>query len=170
MEAKKNSPYLNNKHYKPLVSKESIEENGRNIKYIAIHCAATKPSMVVPISRIREWHLKRGFNDVGYHFYIRRDGLVEYGRPIKTTGAHVKDYNSVSIGVCYEGGINEEGEPHDNRTQEQLKTMLRLMIELCSHYPKAVVKGHRDFPNVNKACPSFDVKEWCEIFGIEHNQ
>lgn len=160
MKAKKRSNPIENKHLKPLVSKESIEENHREIKYIAIHCAATKPSMVVPISRIREWHLARGFKDVGYHFYIRRDGSVEYGRPIKDTGAHVKDYNSVSIGICYEGGINENGDAEDNRTVDQLKTMTRLVKELNKEYPDAIIKGHKDFPNVSKACPSFDVAKW----------
>ena len=57
----------------------------RNIKYIAIHCAATKPSMTVDIERVRGWHLKRGFSDVGYHFYIRQDGRIELGRPIERT-------------------------------------------------------------------------------------
>ena len=170
MEAKKNTPVEDLKHYKPLVSKESVEKNKRNIKFIAIHCAATKPSMEVPISRITKWHVKRGFRTVGYHYYIRRDGSLELGRPIDETGAHVKDFNSVSIGICYEGGINENGEPSDNRTEMQLKTMIKLLIELGAEYPKAVIKGHRDFPKVYKACPSFDVREWCEFFEIEHNQ
>ncbi len=162
MKAKENSKELKDIHSKPLISKESFEGNKRNIKFIAIHCAATKPSMVVPISRIRKWHLDRGFNDVGYHFYIRRDGLVEYGRDIKTTGAHVKNYNSVSIGICYEGGINEDGDAEDNRTDEQRKTMIKLLTELSIEYPKAVIKGHRDFPAVYKDCPSFDVRQWCK--------
>ena len=128
------------------------------------------PSMTVPISRIREWHLNRGFNDVGYHFYIRRDGVLEYGRKISVTGAHVKNYNSVSIGICYEGGINDDAEAEDNRTELQLRTMVRLLVELGAEYPKAIIQGHRDFPKVAKACPSFDVKDWCELFAITHNQ
>lgn len=170
MDAKKRSEKLNVSHIKPLVTKESVDLNERNIKYIAIHCAATKPSMDVPISRITEWHVKRGFRTVGYHYYIRRDGSLQLGRPINETGAHVKNYNSVSIGICYEGGINENGEPADNRTESQLKTMVRLLVELGADYPDAVIKGHRDFPKVYKSCPCFDVKQWCELFAINHNQ
>lgn len=153
----------------PIISIDEIEDNKRNIKYIAIHCAATKPSMIVDIDRIRGWHLKRGFNDVGYHKYIRRDGSVENGRDLKKTGAHVKNYNSVSIGICYEGGIDENGHAEDNRTPHQLMTMKRLIQELSDIYPKAKIRGHRDFPNVHKDCPSFDVKTWCAGLGIIHN-
>ena len=130
----------------------------RNIKYIAIHCAATKPSMTVPIERVKKWHLKRGFSDVGYHFYIRRDGSVENGRDVGVSGAHVKGFNSVSIGICYEGGINEQGEPEDNRTDRQKASMLNLLQNLKKDYPDAEIKGHYQFPNVGKSCPCFDAK------------
>jgi len=142
----------------------------RDIKYIAIHCSASKPSMTVDIERIRKWHLKRGFSDVGYHFYIRQDGRIELGRPIERTGAHVKGYNSVSIGVCYEGGVDEHMKATDTRTVKQIDTMYTLLKVLGSLYPKAKIQGHKDFPAVNKACPSFDVKEWCELNNINHNR
>ena len=142
----------------------------RNIKYIAIHCAATKPSMTVDIERIRGWHLKRGFSDVGYHFYIRQDGSIELGRPIERTGASIKGFNSVSIGVCYEGGVDEHMRATDTRTDDQLITMYSLLKVLGSLYPKAKIQGHKDFPAVNKACPSFDVKEWCESVDINYNR
>lgn len=130
----------------------------RNIKFIAIHCAATKPSMNVPIERIDKWHKKRGFSGVGYHFYIRRDGSVELGRPIEKVGAHVKGFNSVSIGICYEGGINENGDAEDNRTNRQKASMLNLLQNLKKDYPDAIIKGHYQFPNVNKSCPCFDAE------------
>lgn len=153
----------------PLISLEEIEKNDRNIKYLVIHCAATKPSMDVPIERIRKWHLDRGFNDVGYHFYIRRDGSLHKGRDIDTTGAHVKGYNSVSIGICYEGGIDESGEPEDNRTPYQMRALIRILCELVTVYPDANIRGHRDFEGVNKACPSFDVISWCKDVELKHN-
>lgn len=140
-----------------FVNQNDIAKNPRKIEYIAVHCAATKPSMTVDIERIKEWHLKRGFSDVGYHFYIRQDGSLEYGRPVYKIGAHVKGYNSVSIGVCYEGGINEAGEAEDTRTPEQKRTLIDLLTELKICYNNAIIQGHRDF-GANKACPSFDAK------------
>ena len=98
----------------------------RDIDYIVIHCAATMPSMDVPIERVRKWHLQRGWSDIGYHYYITRDGEIHKGRKLSTIGAHVRGYNKNSIGICYEGGINESGEPEDNRTPEQKKSLLNL--------------------------------------------
>jgi len=151
MEAKKNQNFK-------YLKVEDLDKNERNIKYIAIHCAATKPSMTVDIERIKKWHLKRGFSDIGYHFYIRQDGSMEYGRPVYKSGAHVANYNSVSIGVCYEGGIDEDGEAFDTRTPQQKRALVDLITELKLIYTEAKIWGHRDFPGVSKACPSFDAK------------
>jgi N-acetylmuramoyl-L-alanine amidase len=130
----------------------------REINYIVIHCAATKPSMDVPIERVRKWHLDRGWSDIGYHYYITRDGKINKGRDLSIIGAHVSGYNKNSIGICYEGGINEKGDPEDNRTDEQKKSLLKVVKVLKFVFKNAVVQGHRDFPNVKKACPSFDAK------------
>jgi hypothetical protein len=130
----------------------------RDIDYIVIHCAATMPSMDVPIERVRKWHLQRGWSDIGYHYYITRDGEIHKGRKLSTIGAHVRGYNKNSIGICYEGGINESGEPEDNRTPEQKKSLLKVVEILKFVFSGAIAQGHRDFPNVNKACPSFDAK------------
>lgn len=130
----------------------------RDIDYIVIHCAATMPSMDVPIERVKKWHLQRGWSDIGYHYYITRDGEIHKGRNLSTIGAHVRGYNKNSIGICYEGGINESGEPEDNRTPEQKKSLLKVVEILKFVFSGAIAQGHRDFPNVNKACPSFDAK------------
>ena len=130
----------------------------RDIEYIVIHCAATKPSMDVPIERVRKWHLDRGWSDIGYHYYITRDGKIHKGRDLNIVGANVRGYNKNSNGICYEGGINEKGDPEDNRTDEQKKSLLKVVKVLKFVFNNAIVQGHRDFPNVKKACPSFDAK------------
>ena len=130
----------------------------RDIEYIVIHCSATMPSMDVPIERVKKWHLQRGWSDIGYHYYITRDGEIHKGRRLSTIGAHVRGYNSKSIGICYEGGIDESGEPEDNRTIAQKKSLLKVVEILKFVFSDAIAQGHRDFPNVKKACPSFDAK------------
>ena len=136
----------------------------REINYIAVHCSATKPSMDVPIERVRDWHLKRGWSDIGYHYYIRRNGAIFLGRDLKTPGAHVRGFNNESIGICYEGGIDEQGKAEDNRTKEQKQALKNLLIVLKQRFPQAVIKGHRDFPNVSKSCPCFDAElEYSDI-------
>tara|TARA_R110000851_G_scaffold125539_5_gene256495 strand:- start:7 stop:378 length:372 start_codon:yes stop_codon:yes gene_type:complete len=116
------------------------------------------PSMDVPIERVKKWHLQRGWSDIGYHYYITRDGKIHKGRNLSTIGAHVRGYNKTSIGICYEGGIDESGEPEDNRTIAQKKSLLKVVEILKFVFSGAIAQGHRDFPNVKKACPSFDAK------------
>ena len=68
---------------------------------IIIHCAATKPSMDIGYQEIRKWHVEdNGWDDVGYHFIIRRNGKYEKGRPEGYSGAHAPSHNSRSIGIC----------------------------------------------------------------------
>ena len=67
-------------------------------------------------------------------------------------------YNHCSIGICYEGGINAQGQPADTRTEKQKAALLDKLQKLKKSYPNAIILGHRDFPNVTKKCPCFDAK------------
>ena len=60
------------------------------------------------------------------------------------------------------GGVSEDDftKPENNFTPDQFKALARLLSVLRKKYPDAVIQGHRDFPKVTKACPSFSVKEW----------
>jgi N-acetylmuramoyl-L-alanine amidase len=42
--------------------------------------------------------------------------------------------------------------------------MFDKIVELTERYPQAKVFGHRDFPGVKKACPSFDVRQWLSSY------
>ena len=91
----------------------------REIKLLVIHCSATRCNVSFPVERLRECHLQRGFRDIGYHFYITRDGVLHHCRPVSEIGAHVRGFNRHSIGICYEGGLDENGRPADTRTTAQ---------------------------------------------------
>lgn len=129
------------------------------INYIIVHCSATKSSKDFHAKDIKQWHIQRGFDTIGYHYVIDLNGTVEKGRDISVPGAHCKGYNSCSIGICYIGGLDEAGSPADTRTEAQKQSLLRLLKELRAKYPKAKIVGHRDMPNVHKACPCFNAKE-----------
>ena len=129
------------------------------VRYIVVHCSATPPSMDIGVAEIDRWHRQRGFLKIGYHRVIRRDGTVEEGRAWDEVGAHVEGWNSVSVGICLVGGIDDKGKPEDNFEPVQ-KVVLRAMLEsLLVKFPKAQIIGHHDL-NPHKACPSFDVKAW----------
>lgn len=129
------------------------------VRYIVVHCSATPPSMDIGVAEIDRWHRQRGFLKIGYHRVIRRDGTVEKGRDWDEVGAHVEGWNSVSVGICLVGGIDDKGKPEDSFEPVQ-KAILRAMLEsLLVKFPKAQIIGHHDL-NPHKACPSFDVKAW----------
>ncbi|MBS9781940.1 MAG: N-acetylmuramoyl-L-alanine amidase [Gammaproteobacteria bacterium] len=134
----------------------------REVKQIAIHCSATPEGIDFSADDIRGWHKQRGWSDIGYHFVIRLNGEVETGRPIERAGAHVKGYNSNSIGICLIGGEDKDKQPKATFTDNQLIALKGLLAGLQSFYPNAEILGHRDFPHVHKACPCFDVKYWLE--------
>ncbi|WP_432221257.1 N-acetylmuramoyl-L-alanine amidase [Flavobacterium sp. TMP13] len=130
----------------------------RSIKYIAVHCTATSPT--ASISAIQSyWKNQLGWKMPGYHFIIKADGEVVNLLAIDQVSNGVKGFNSVSINISYVGGVDAKIEPLDTRTTAQKVAMLKLLKELKQKFPTAVIQGHRDFPNVAKACPSFDAKK-----------
>jgi len=131
-----------------------------SVKFIAIHCSATPPTQDIGAKDIDRMHRLRGFRCIGYHYVIRRDGTVETGRPLTEPGAHVENWNHCSWGICLVGGVDSKLKPEANFTPAQLATLSNLVSELLRRAPHATVQGHRDFPNVAKACPSFDVAHW----------
>lgn len=128
----------------------------RAINKIIIHCSATPEGRDVKTETIRAWHLKRGWSDIGYHYVIELDGSICEGRPLERTGAHCKGHNTGSIGICYVGGVDEEMNPKDTRTDEQRSALHSLLFDLTDNFPKATVHGHNEFSS--KACPSFNVQ------------
>lgn len=135
----------------------------RNIKEIIIHCSATRESANFHASDIDKWHKAKGWKGIGYHYVIDLDGTIEKGRPVNQVGAHCTNHNIYSIGICYIGGLANDGKtPKDTRTKAQKDSMLKLLIQLIMEYPNATIHGHNEF--AAKACPCFDVqKEYYNI-------
>lgn len=145
-------------------------KNRSRTDYIAIHCAATRPSQNIGAAEIDRMHRQRGFKCIGYHYVIRRDGRIEAGRPVDQIGAHVENWNAVSVGICMVGGVSEKdvNVPENNFTPEQFEALKGLLRGLKAKYPDAKIQGHRDFPQVKKACPSFSVSEWLKEANISN--
>lgn len=142
-----------------------------NPKKIIVHCSATKEGEDFDLEDIKSMHLQRGFNDIGYHFVIKLDGKIQYGREVFTKGAHARigGNNNDTIGVCYIGGLDKDGNPKDTRTMAQQSSLLRLNEALILVFPNInEIVGHRDLsPDLDgdgkvepfewlKQCPCFD--------------
>ena len=148
-----------------------------DIDAIVVHCSATRAGQDVRASDIDKWHKERGFKMIGYNYVIDLDGTVEIGRPLTMDGAHCntagtsgKSYNKHSIGICIVGGLDENGNPADTRTDPQKVSCANLIAKLEMEYNIVDVLGHRDAsPDLNgdgkitknewiKMCPCFDVR------------
>ena len=137
----------------------------RTITLIIIHCSATPEGKSLSAEACRQDHiLHRGFRDIGYHFYITRDGEIHRGRALEKVGAHCRNHNAHSVGVCYEGGLDESGKTADTRTPEQKERLRELLWKLHTLFPHALIVGHRDLPGVKKACPCFSCDEYRYLF------
>jgi N-acetyl-anhydromuramyl-L-alanine amidase AmpD len=109
---------------------------------IVFHHAAAADCTVEDVNR---WHLARGFNGIGYHYFVTREGVIHRGRPDWAVGAHTLGYN-VWLGICAEGNYELQKMP-----APQLKALEALRGYLHRRYPGVKDKRHKDLNST--ACP-----------------
>lgn len=130
----------------------------RNITHLVVHCTATPQATTVG-SIMRYWRDNLGWKSPGYHYIIDPSGHVMQLQAEDKIANGVKGHNATSIHISYIGGVDASGKPSDNRTTSQKTAIAATLSILRKRYPKAIIQGHRDFPGVKKACPSFDAKK-----------
>ena len=124
------------------------------IKFLIVHCSDTPDNQNIDSSFIHKMHLNFGWDGIGYHKIILRNGNIENGRPEYWVGAHVKGLNEASLGVCLIG--------RKKFTIKQFRSLKKILQEWKKKYYNAAILGHRDSTNTKKTCPNFDVKLWCK--------
>lgn len=138
-----------------------------NIDSIIIHCSATRAGQAFKAKDIDRMHRDRNFSMIGYHYVIDLDGTIEEGRPLSMEGAHCNtkgtsgiSYNKHSVGICYVGGLDANGNPADTRTPAQKIALIELVSRLKSQFKITEVLGHRDTsPDLNDN-GIVESKEW----------
>ena len=96
-----------------------------------------------------------GWVDIGYHFVIGNgtlslDGEIEPGRPVWAVGAHAREHNSDSIGICLVGNFCETLPTRKQMTS--LTDLLRILLEDFSFSSSGILL-HRDVPGCRTECP-----------------
>ena len=141
----------------------------RPIHSIILHCSATRPDQNFTPAKLEAAHKARGFTECGYHYYIRYNGLIVTMRDIGKIGAHCRGHNKESVGICYEGGLDSDGNPADTRTFQQKYALRSLIRCLQADFPGCHIYGHRELsPDLDgngivepdeflKFCPGFSV-------------
>lgn len=155
-----------------------VEENfsfsefrSKRVEYLIIHCTASQAT----VDHSKNWYLdffknKRGWSRPGYHMIISPGGRKDILIPFDNDGYvqynelanGVAGYNSISIHISYQGGIDRYGNPKDTRTAAQKKVLEEEIKKIKLKFPWIKVRGHNDF--AKKACPSFDAKKEYAIY------
>lgn len=129
-----------------------------NVKLIVIHCSDTPNNQNISAIDIHKMHLGFGWDGIGYHKIICRDGTIQEGRPEYWVGAHTKGKNNESLGVCLIG--------RSNFTEAQNHALEKILKEWKKKYPQAEIKGHSQAIKTEKTCPNFNVEKWCNLRGL----
>ena len=118
----------------------------RNVDYIFIHHSAT-PRDTTEHDAVKRYHIEeRGWSDIGYHYTIDYAGVVRKGRKDNTVGAHVKNHNKKSLGICLFGNFENE-----NPSKQQIDALIPLLQELQKKYkvPAGHILAHKDKGNTD---------------------
>ena len=92
---------------------------------------------------VQDLHMQgRGFADVAYHFLIDSDGIIYEGRKINIRGAHVRGFNTGSVGIVLLGNFNET-----SPKQTQMGSLEKLVDHLRYTYEIRYLAGHKGYPD-----------------------
>lgn len=123
----------------------------RAVNRVFLHCSASDVPAHDDVSVMRQWHLANGWADVGYHYFIKKDGTVQPGRGLELTPAAQAPHNTATIAICAHGLLI------DKFTDVQLAAAKDLCEQINRAYDgKVTFHGHREV--ANKTCPVFDYK------------
>jgi N-acetylmuramoyl-L-alanine amidase len=125
----------------------------RNITHLVVHCTATPKNTTIASIR-KYWKEALGWKSVGYHKIVEANGNIVQLAPDSAITNGVQGHNSTSLHVSYIGGKDK-----DDRTIQQRQAIAGVLLEWLKKYPTARICGHRDFPNVTKACPQFSAEK-----------
>ena len=129
-----------------------------NIKNIVVHCSDTPDEDNLSAQDIHKMHLGFGWDGIGYHKVILRNGIIENGRPEYWIGAHAKGINHISLGVCLIG--------RNEFSNDQFLSLEMLLGKWKTKYINAKIQGHYESIDTKKTCPNFNVQKWCRDRGL----
>lgn len=134
---------------------------------VILHTSATPPEWwhgkTVEQMRdmIDQWHRERGWRGIGYHLVIAPDGSTAQGRAFTEIGAHVKERNRGTIGICLipsraivaTGHLKTFDAYYTPAQRETVRAKIRALSAMTE---LRRVTGHNDY--AAKTCPGFEVK------------
>lgn len=80
----------------------------KSVKLLIVHCVANRCNTPFSVENLIDCG-KAKYGQCSYHYYVRRNGDVIPLLPEGVQGVHARHYNHCSLGIVYEGGLNEKG-------------------------------------------------------------
>ena len=118
-----------------------MKTNKFNIRYIVVHSTKTLPEEL--------------YISIPYHYIIHCNGNIEKSKKLSVTDACIQ--------IAYLGGVNNEKEIQDTRTDVQSEALFNQIICLTERFPDAKIVGANEvFGEMNY--PGFNVKDWLKNY------
>lgn len=134
------------------VSVPEVKKPKRAVFRVFLHCSASDAKFHDKPEVIEAWHKLRKFSEIGYHFFISKDGTIWEGRDLERTPAAQAGHNANTIAICL------HGLDKDKFTIEQFASLRALCIHLNVMYKRTITfHGHKEV--AQKECPVFDYKK-----------
>ena len=128
----------------------------RLVNRVFIHCSASDNPEHDNVATMDEWHKDRGWNGVGYNFFIRKNAMVEIGRDIELTPAAQGGNNRGTIAICL----------HGLAKSKFTKSQLDALVDLCHQINEAYlgnISFHGHCEVSAKTCPVFDYRKVLDL-------
>ncbi len=141
----------------------------RLVNKVFVHCSASDNPAHDDVEVIRKWHTSpdpkdpsKPWSDIGYHFFIKKDGTLQNGRPLARIPAAQGGHNTGTIAICVSGLAKEKF------THAQFDTLIKLCLEINQAYKGDITfHGHHEVEPA-KTCPVFDYKSVLNLDAFGH--
>lgn len=119
---------------------------------------------VATLLEIQQAHRNdRGWADVGYHYFVGREGIVYEGRDIRVRGTHTAGFNTGSVGVCLLGDYTSQ-----LPTERQIRGAEGLINWLAQRLELTHLAAHNMF-NTTTLCPGGNLLPYLGMFAANAN-
>ena len=124
-----------------------------SVHTIVLHHSASRRDVLA--STIRQWHLEKGWSDIGYHMVVEGDATLVRGRPLDRVPAAQRGKNTGTWAVCLVGDNTVDSR---GWSQEQIDAAAEALEWLHWLRGKRLpVVGHRDLAST--LCPGLDISD-----------
>jgi hypothetical protein len=144
----------------PAMAAQLIEQTDRPIHTVFIHCSASDRPEHDSAHVMDRWHKQRRWTGIGYHLFIRKDGIAEYGRDWNKTPAAQAGHNTGTLAICLHGLAETAFTAEQQRTLSAFAAAIDDAL-YDKNGEQTRFRGHREV--AAKACPVIDYHAWLDL-------